>query len=444
LVLLYKNFGSESDALTYPQVELVGDSSSTSYLFSQEINRKMFSSLQAFHSVYIWSPVLGESSGTLSKALPYADFTEPFSNINGQILDEYGKLRGITTEEGLTVYFAPSQPLNLPVVQGGTNSSKDIIELFSGTLPDAVSYDGQEIRGFWYSAFGFLYSYFFPLSEPFIPPEGSNLHTGPPPPYALQRRDLQNYGHLTIMRNMILQLVSWVFLLGKGFWPKKERAVDWFMENFTLIGKDERSSYSFTNISRVLPMASSPEEAINYLSSFPSFIREGRIYLYNARFAAGIRYFLSGIVKGYSGEDLIVPKEIYGITFRNRLQTLLFESWEQLQRWEKEISVNTGLEIRTILTPNLAQEQEPFFYLEEEKLYLVQNTPNLKSALVAAEYWREYNINPGVQDENLRIPYLEYKIGPNGRLLLQEEAPGALVSILEYEDGNYAALLPLF
>ncbi|SPN78815.1 VETF-like early transcription factor large subunit [Cedratvirus Zaza IHUMI] len=440
LVLLYKNFGSESDALTYPQVELIGDSASTSYLFSNEVNRKMFASLQAFHNVYIWSPVLGESSGTLSKALPYSDFTEPFAGINGQILDEYGKLRGVTTETGLTVYFAPSQPLNLPVVQGGTNSAADILELFSGTLPDAVSYDGEEIRGFWYSAHGFLYTYFFPLSEPFMPPPNTELHTGPPPPYALERRDLQNYGQLTVMRNMILQLVSWVFLLGKG---DARWGVDWFMQNFVSVGNDEKSSYSFSNISRVLPMASSPEEAIDYLSSFPSFVREGRIYLYNARFAAGIRYFLSGIVKGYSGEDLIIPKEIYGITFRNRLQTLLFESWEQLQRWEKEISVSTGLEIRTVLNPNLAREEDPFFYLEEDRLYMVQNTPNLKSALVAADYWRKYNINPGVQDENIRIPYLQYKIGPNGRLLLQEEAPGALVSVLEYEDGSYAALFPL-
>lgn len=445
LILLYKNFGSESDALTYPQVELIGDSASTSYLFSNEINRKMFFSLQAFQNVYIWSPVLGESSGTLSKALPYANFTEPFSGINGQILDEYGKLRGVTTDAGLTVYFAPSQPLNLPVVQGGTNSAQDVLDLFSGTLPDAVSYDGEEIRGFWYSAFGFLYSYFFPLSEPFVPPPGSDLHQGPPPPYALQRRDLQNYGQLTIMRNMILQLISWIFLLGKNVWPEQDRAVDWFMENYVSIGSDEKSKYSFTNISRVLPMASSPEEAIDYLSVFPSFIREGRVYLYNSRFAAGIRYFLSGIVKSYSGEDLIVPKEIYGITFRNRLQTLLFESWEQLQRWEKEISISTSLEIRTILNPNLAREQEPFFYLEEEdKLYLLQNAPNLRSALLAAEYWRQYNINPGVQEENIRVPYLQYKIGPNGKLLLQEEAPGALVSVLEYEDGTYAALLPLF
>ncbi|QIN54158.1 hypothetical protein [Cedratvirus kamchatka] len=444
LVLLYKNFGSESDALSYPQVELIGDSSSTSYLFSNEINEKIFANLRDFHSIYIWSPVLGESSGTLSKALPYSNFTEPFAGINGQILDEYGKLRGVTTESGLTVYFAPSQPLNLPVVEGGTNSASDVLELFSGVFPDAVSYDDGEIRGFWYSAYGFLYTYFFPLSEAFLPPPGSNLQAGPPPPYAAQKRHLQNYGQLTVLRNMILQLVSWAFLLGKNLWPSKEEAVDWFMENFVLVGSDEKSNYSFKNISRVLPMASSPEEAIDYLSSFPSFVRKGRIYLYNARFAAGIRYFLSGIVKGYSGEDLILPKEIYGITFRNRLQTLLFESWEQLQRWEKEISINSSLEIRNTLNPNLSREKEPFFYLEEEKLYLVQNTPNLKSALLAAEYWREYNINPGVQDESIRIPYLEYKIGPNGRLLLQEEAPGALVSVLEYEDGNYAALLPLF
>lgn len=444
LVLLYKNFGSESDALTFPQIELLVEEKSGAMTFSGDVNSRIFQAFNAFQTVYLWTPVFGEKRGTLSNVIPFADLPV-FSNIVGQVLDEYGKLRGVITREGFTVYFTPSQPLNLPILPGGVNKATDVIASLGP--PDDASYDylGM-VNGLWYSAYEFQYTYYFPV-EPFTPE--TPIPQGPPNPFPKREyRAVGEYTRLTYIRDIILQLISWLFVLTRDLWPVDDDDVlPWFKENFLLVGEDSRSDYSFPHLSRLFPPVS-VDGALAYLSRFPGLVRQGKVYLYNRRFADGVMYFLRGVLRSRPRPLLPLPKEIFGIPFRPQILTLIFDNWEQLRGWEKETETNKSLEVRTFLRQDLSKNEEPFFYLgDQQSLFFVQNINEFARAVAIGIYWLEHKINPGplapLYEEF--FPFRLFRIAPDGNLVLVEDKSGVgeVVDVLEYSDDTYAALLRL-
>lgn len=464
-VLIYKNVGSESDALVYPQCELIRDELSGSSVFGEELNAELFRTFTSFHSVSIWSPppIGSEENGILSSILNYSDPVSGLPQASSQIVDDYGKLRGLNFEYSgnlLTVYFPPSQPLNLLSGQGRLNDPTVVLTLFPGA--SGASYEGVSeqstgrVTGIWFPAFGSEFTFYFPIApvpmETFNPP----LKVGPPSPFPSPQQITSNlvtsYDNLRLKRDIFLQLISWFFLLTRRTWPQEglDDQVGWFRQNFISIGNDSQSNYSFDSISRILPTISTIDQATEFLNSFPGMIRNKRIYLYNAKFAEGILYFLKGIVSTYSIESLALPQQITSIPFQRQPFTSLFENWEQLQKWNRETSGNVASQVRNSLSVSMSGNPEPFYYLSG-KLYLVQNVKDstLGPTLNVAITWQNQHVNPGFFAETFQgdyPPYRLYYIKADGKLaILQDKSEGSdsFIEFVDYGGGKYAALLPL-
>jgi len=308
--------------------------------------------------------------------------------------------------------------------------------------PSAGYYIGDEIWGLWYPSSAFPYTYFFPLDEPY----SGRLPPGPISPFPFVERSnaeevMKDYADIIVKRNILLQLLSWAFLTTKLDWP--EDPVTWFVDKYTIIGQDQNSNYSFSSISRILPEAKTFPEVIEYLSTFPGLIVGEKIYLYNPKFAAGVTYFLKTIVKSYPREKLLVPREIYGLPFRKRPFTLLFETWEALQRWEKELNISAFLTIYSSIDETFSKFAEPYFYRPDNVLYLVLNVPEISSAVFVWLRWQETRTIPEIiekaspGDNVVNV----YTISGNGKL----EGPELdnSIPILDYGNGTYAILLSL-
>lgn len=129
-ILILKNRGSETDVLDYPQSELIIEDikgAKPVMVFKEEMGRINYDVLQQTARIFTWkitkTNTLEVHQNTYLKATQ--QYSEPdYSALidhqgRYQILDDYGKLRGLvfsaTNGEGVTMLFDPSQPVNLPL-----------------------------------------------------------------------------------------------------------------------------------------------------------------------------------------------------------------------------------------------------------------------------------------------------------------------------------------
>ncbi|MCA9750268.1 MAG: hypothetical protein KC414_14255, partial [Romboutsia sp.] len=340
-------------------------------------------------------------------------------NINRQLLDGYGKLRGFVftkSNKSYTIIFPSSQPENIHGIIGNSsniirsNYNDVVVNVFKNTLPSAGSYlpDGK-IDGIWYPISGLgRYGVYVPIISLYPNEISVQLDPGPPNPIAPQGSN--RILRLINMKKTIAiftQTIKWLYDLSR-------LDLNEFVQRYIIVTNetgDSATFYDLNLIRRKLPEADNIEQGINAVQRLaPSMFypnlpggtkhNDYKIRLYNEQFGEKIIYALKTHIKFNEGLNRQPQKRIVGLitdeSYFNKQnhvnifigQRLLFEWLDYTNRLKR---TNSGaLILYDQLKKNLNKETDPYIYVDANNVVsIIQNVVNGNKniALAVALSW---------------------------------------------------------
>lgn len=254
-ILIYKHWGSESNAAMFPQCELIIEGPKTApgskvtsastirnrvTLFGADMNTFVYQKIYLnSHSVITWSfdgvstginsPMssmglssTGSSGSDNSRHLEaranlYNMFNYKFNNTTHQFIDAYGKMRGLIFDN-ISVFFPPTQPLDLPqsISQTVVPLSK-VLENFGSVLPDSISVEKSKIVGIWYSIYDISQGIYVSLEpvdidDDTVPSYIRDLPVGESHPMeSVQNSQALRFKKMEKTVNVFLQTLIWLY-----------------------------------------------------------------------------------------------------------------------------------------------------------------------------------------------------------------------------------------
>ena len=460
-LIIYKHSGATGGNVEYPQCELIVDSDPEAKemvkLYDIKMTQLLFRTLTSVQDVITWqfegTDIVARNNIYSRKEIDY--FTVVRRSAQSQILDDYGKLRGliILTSAGYaTLAVLPSQPENLPIASEYPSGRADVIVKLFQIAPTAVTRDNQNrITGVWFPIEDLQFGMYFPV-ELF---NGLNeLPLGPPNPLlAIGSNVISRTKRLYRTLEIFLQLVRWLFIIAQITAPldannrRTPVSPEAFAQKYFQIlqqpkGVDTSRIYDFSKLPRKLPQVNSVEDAIRIMTeSVPTMFLQGKINMYSQTFGERVLLKLKEFYKVASplpiqpmnpkaiGEDWKIPTEIEGLfsdvsDFRQQPHVLIFIGEKDLNTWLSSINrpSYTSLTIVDRLNVGLGRQTEPYVYIDTRgKIYLVQNVTDgiFENAISVAYTWALRKVNMGFQAEAFRglLPaHVIYRISTGGML----------------------------
>lgn len=458
-ILLLRSWGSTSNKLKYPQVELITESERTIFdLDEQEMgpycdvlmNRVLGTKITKFDQKGL-STYKGDLFGL--------DFSLIFDMpIQEQFLDNLGKLRGINvgTKNLTTILLPPSQPLNLP-----TTKTQHLTKSFEFMKDFELSRETNE--GNWYRLFG--------EEDCIFVPRKVTTPTEYPNPLRVAGNDYTGrINKLKIVLSTIKQIALWAYSYYEG------SVSEFFDEYVGVYSGDVEDSSEFYNLEGVeenLPRASSVTDALSRIPTSTSMTRKVKgakyeLVAYNEDFKKKLKIYVSNVyrpnldirkLKGYYQNKDNFTKNEYTKLFLNRFD---------LDEWIKSIMIGDSKIVRRAIQEKYSKETEPYLYQTlNGKLYIVQNVNGgyKDIALTVVSKWKKDKYNPGfngttaeVDLANMTINKKEVFVGihiisTDGTLTLHETQGkedteplhimyyGSLDNYIKQSGGKYAAML---
>jgi len=268
--------------------------------------------------------------------------------------------------------------------------------------------------------------------------------------------------------------------------------------------EDSYNIYKPTDFRRVLPASNAkkapPSRKVEDVLTMLSVINNkvfpnGKILLYDDGMRRGMLYQLKVFkdkVHGinfepeyfrvlnnyYVSKDDFYNNKNKGSAKANKDNEYLLINKKEYSDWNSKFMQSSNLQLRriqnlkdtvqTILNPNSYIYPEPYIYQEydnnilgsnidpaSDRFYLIQNVAsgNIKRALNVCYIWSRDKINLGYNasqytspDGSDQLSHMVYTISPNGTLALSKDnrvGMGTYMSILDYGDDKYAAILEL-
>lgn len=474
-VLILKHWGSESDALTYPQCELIVDfvrrDSAAVKMFGFEMSEHMRDVLARTLSTITWSFQGGElqPNKDIYSALDYYGILG--RTATAQYIDGYGKCRafvcpvnidGVRSE--ITVVVPPTQPEALPLVSMLPTCDSSIPVRIFGKPPSTRSVDSQgRTTGFWFEVIDLNEGIYVPINPTTIDnvtPIGSN------DPLMVVDGDVTGrFKTLKRTLDVFLQLLRWIYDVYR---TTQSPDVDTFFVRYftsnTAPVSDSVSFYNLSKIPRYLPTVRTADEAIAHLQQYaPSMIAEGRIVLYDADFTLRIYRFLqryyNQTIGGLPTPALIIHDYYQEVVdFKPNPDVNIFIGERDLNIWmytnarrpERFYAIREKVDLVFSLL------MEPYLYKHVDgRIFIIQNVTNgsRDAAFAVALAWHNSKINLGftAKPSNQKPVHLIYGISPSGTLVPVEdhrEGSPYFIQLLNYTSGGsgnprYAALLDI-
>jgi len=502
-VLIFKHYGTGLDILGYPQCELIidydEDNNTSIKSFGVEMTELVHTAIMEIHTTISWTideipPASPETTSEEPTSIVVArkNFFSQINmnqfNPNGQLIDNYGKMRALliytdnTAEDGapITLTIPSSQPENLPVFTELYPAPVERVIDYFGE-PIAVTRSENNVNGFWYPLLDIPTGVFIPV-EPTT--QYSDKPEGPSNP--IESTGINVVDRIKRLRktlNIILQLIRWIFIVAQ-----LTNAMEplMFVQNYFAVGpetSDSSTYYDFSKLQRKLPTVNSVEEGMRYLETHvPTFVYEGKFIMYSEGFAVKILgkleefYKISKPLPISDTEDTwTLPTQIDGLfedetDFVQQPNVSIFVNERDLRLYLKSISRPgyQSIVIKDRLDISLGLEEEPYLYIAppippatEGKIYLIQNVNggDKLRAISVADTWARDKINLGPQApfyEGTPPPYIVYGISTAATpVILENAAIGAenYLQLLDYRsrkvseeleiEGRYSAMLPL-
>ena len=360
--IIFKNYGPESKKLPYPHCELIfatershfSDKVSKqrtksnvyqNYLFDAKMGSALYGILMMTSVSYTWNvPEWTNEPVARTNIYSKADYEGIFSGTGlplGQIIDSYGKLRGLVYDfskgtnnnDNLVVMTNPSQPGNYPSISWddpmlrNVPSLKTIQKLFSGNT--ITGYTQRVLRvtqqnffqrnqieevmidGIWFELNDIEYGVHVPFQP--IPIHefekiigSTEIKSGPPNPI---RKDLggvvERIKKLRKTLDTIMQIIVWAF----SVWFQKKNSdyvdADEFVSEYFVINETSREQINDSSliyqeirrIPRILPNFKEVSEVMGYVNEYITGLivndnEKLKFGLYSEKFYRGLRYFI--------------------------------------------------------------------------------------------------------------------------------------------------------
>lgn len=496
-VIIIKHMGGESEDLKYAQCELIVNSGillntqetspekkargrpakadkiekKTEFLFSEEMTDVLFKSLQSSIKNYLFTFRNGledKSSKEVELRIePYTKlnwntiFNAPFE-LEFQNIDNYGKARSFTLKLGnedktlhITLFVPPTQPLDLPHDNKIYYSDPNVVERIFGTPFKTTS------EGNWYPVIGFEYGFF-------VPCKNANHNDSSNIPIQIQfakemnrkPNPIENYRNTKKYTRILIDLIIWG-LRSNGVLNLKD-FVEKF-DSFVQIDNSVSSDVFPTVVYRKLPDVGNFQTLAALWSEY--FLKSNKIRL-NTSLYEKIKVYLKRYYTDFDGLSLPPNPYLNNIyeyewDFKPHPHTRVligqnhFDSWNAYYRVKK----NTGNLINTRINKNmLIGSYEPIIFKDENtsKIYIIQNVKGRlkEKALYLSNYWKTHKFNfgydPPVDEDINSKTYAVYDITYDDKLNFRyarnvnSESSRDYLQVLEFEEGFFAALLPIY
>jgi hypothetical protein len=467
-VVIMKTWGSESDALEYPQCELIVDYDSDNYqimkMFGPEMTDVCHNALQETLKTINWSVIPNNFNPAntrfqaRSNIYYYIDHLSLFQYPPvSQFIDNNGKLRALTLNiqgQLMTIVTIPSQPENLPVSTEIHRVSAEFAQQILGD-PSGVSRttDGS-VDGLWYQIMDIPFGEYVPI----IPTRGFETKpSGPVNP--LESTGINVTARLTKLRrtlNIIVQIIRWLYEIARATMPIDPKS---FTETFMIANQapvdDSSNYYDLSNIPRRLPQVTTVQQAISILEPLaPTLFNQGRIVMYNEAFARRILKMLGDysnlrhgmppanidfIENFYETESDFITTPNSKVFINENDLTAWVSSLKSSQNYSRYFNIRHKVEIAMGFSP------DPYLYQDEDgKIFIIQNVVGVgakSKAITVAQTWSQFKVNIGPQPlPSDTIPnHMIYGISPASTLIpIQDLTNGSndFLKIVYY--GTYA------
>ena len=490
-LIIFKHNGGEAEDLKYAQCELVINSGEAvdilaspkekkgkgrpakadkvyrkmDFLFQKDMTEMLFKSLQNSLKNYLFTfrpKDLYEKEVEL-RLSPYTKiqwmnvFPNPFE-FEYQNIDNYGKTRSFTLKMGplhITIFVPPTQPLDLPSKQQIYYSDPEVVEKIFG-VPLHKTKDGN-----WYPVLGFEYGFFVPCKHKEIQKSESSIPIQIQFAKEMNRKPnpIENYRNTKKYTKILIDLIIWG-LRSNGILnlPDFEERFD----SFVVVDESISSNAFPTVIYRKLPDIGNFGTLVRIWPDY--FLSSNKIRL-NSSLYDKLRSYLKRYYTDFDGLSLPPNPYLnnvyeYEWDFKPHPHTRVligqnhFESWNSYYRVKK----NTGNIIYTRINKDLIMSSaEPILFKDENnsKMYIIQNVKGRikEKALFLSNHWKEYKFNfgydPPVEEFLSSKTYAVYDITYDNKLNfrygrnIDAEGSDDYLQVLEFEDGYFAALLPI-
>ncbi|CAH6421734.1 Hypothetical protein HVR_LOCUS1374 [uncultured virus] len=477
-VVIMKTWGSESDALEYPQCELIVDYDKDNYqimkLFGPEMTEVCHGALQDTLKTMTWSVQQNNTFDVHANIYYYIDHLSLFQvPAVSQFIDYNGKMRALTLNLGggqlMTVAVIPSQPENLPVSNDVQRITPQTAARVFGEPTGVTRLVNGDVDGLWFQIMDITFGEYVPV----IPAPGFNdKPAGPPNP--ITATGINVTGRLSKLRrtlSVIVQIARWLYELARS---KQNIDPTTFASQFMVMDqaqvRDSSTYYDLDRIPRRLPNVETIQEAIRILEPLaPTLFNQGRIIMYSPVFADRIVKMLrdySNLRFGMPPEHIEFIENFYETEadFIDLSNAKIFMNEKDLNAWLTSLKSSQNysryFNIRRRVEIAMGFSPDPYMYQDDDgKIFIIQNVVGgtKAKALAVAQTWYDYRVNIGSEPQPLNIVpiHMVYGVSPASTLIPVEDLTGGsnfflkLVYYGTYADklagkeGRYAAILEI-
>lgn len=430
------------------------------------------------NSLFVWTNNPYSNDTILDNVLNRLDsyITENKIQLLGQVIDSYGKARGLVFDIG-TIIFPPQAPQNLPQADIIIADNIDIWREIINSEPYTQGKDGI----YWNTTYD-THGIYIPTNNKI---DGlRTTHRTPPLLVNITSEASNNFTKLKRDQKFIEILLSWlirvdVMKVSKVYKSSNEydakKLTASFVDRYLINNSSNINPYNFSRVPRTLPRFNTIEESLNAADKWrTNFLTSKGINCYNSKLYDRLIVYIRSIYNNLRSYLAILQPISFipnyyenSNDFINQENTLIlvgsndFNSWLPLLKSPGSLNASKSLNnFNPIVYRNL-DEVKPDYMLPYVLLYkvnenteryiMVQNVNNgdLDRAINIAATWGCYHVNLGynadkvIRDYNLG--YVVYNFSAETSELLISVATDLFSNnhILETSSGIYAALLSL-
>jgi hypothetical protein len=439
-IIVYQHDIETSDTV-FPQYELIIRKKGKQALQEPILTKKLYDTYSLLYKTVTTTiennaPVTSINAPSLSL---FMVSLQPFAT--HQILDSYGKLRGLVLEDPVTtVMCTPMQPLNLPQwipldAYPRKTSEKIIVkELLQGMAP----HDKRDDKIIYYDTDDHHVSIEFLLPTKDDEEDETTVFDT-----LVHERDVVGF---------MLQLISTSFVIMYHGSPLIQTMIDSFLTKWTKIVKNVQ--YTTTHLTNpYIPPAvvKSVDHFLKWWSTEvnPSMIDATKIILPSKGFQTRVKEYLKRFIAIHSGDTIILPTVLVGVHAPEILhpnEMLLNEYSLSIYQYLK---TRHNIQIQTAITSK-SQYERWVMYKHDNQWFMIQNLPSEKEAIVTGIQWlQDYRNSPiiltdeGIETvDEIELDPEEYHIArytlSNGGILVtnDKKITKDTLRLLSYGDGS--------
>lgn len=358
--------------------------------------------------------------------------------IVSQYIDGAGKTRALITENGISfILLEPTQPINVPTF---SDKNLPIIDKIPDSFGDPISYADGIYKGYYYEKWFIVAN--------IRDNEKLELTYSPElvidPKYA--QSAVESRINLEIQRDIILQLIVWLFNLYLLQKNDVIEAADDFLNNEFLIGDDNKYKYKFIDIwkEHTLPITNY-NDALKYLEK-TNFILNDKIFIYSETMYHGITYFMK---KYISYNQPSIPNKLVMVydkadMYPRIMDELVFLSLVAFDRW-----INENAMKHNIIYDNVQWDLiNPYLIYHNEEIIIVQNVVagNKNAAINVVNNYLTTSINTGYETSKTPLitkrPIQTIILTDSGTIPMEQNlAYDNIYIIRDHNTERYAAIL---